>query len=497
MQKKYAGHHFSTFKVGIDADMTFHNTFLRFLSAIALLGFSNQTVYSQETDLLATGSKSQIALSKAKTPSDSIRILLDVYRISDKLQRDRVRVQLINLTQRSDNQEVINDVLTQLSTSTDDTKDLARLIEISENLPDDTTRDNLQTVLIMEQAQADASTATDSQLHNEVAEYARLGMAVGTDPYKEIQNIYRAMMYLGASSQGPLYFEYIKRLQELVDALPEEDHAIKNLYYTTAAIFYTRKRDYKKAVEFDRKLIEQLDQLKTHYSDQEKAKQDLDYFYYVSYRRMLRNYRALTPEQIEQVYNECLRLVNENQQAAEEFGTGGLTNSYYYMATAQYAKAIPELKKAISNPDISTFRKQELLGHLAYAQLQTGDEKGELETLRTYARMLVKERNQRRDDMYREIELRNSVSNLMTQEYKNQLHQREENRTMRKTSLTLVYVLAVALIFLCQAYFRLRSRVKDLEKRNTKLHRNIEHIFDDGIPSGTTDLLHHGKGLKG
>lgn len=459
---------------------------------------SSNSSLTSPSDLISQNiARREVALKKALTPSDSIKILLDIYSLSDKLNRDRIRTQLINLAQRSDNHEVIGTVLNELSTTTDDTKDLARLIEISENLPEDTTKDNIQTVLKMEQAQAEAPSVEDSVMENEVAEYARQGMAIGTDPYKEIQNIYRVMTYLGTSSQGPLYFEYIKRLGELVEALPESDYAIKNLYYTTAAIFYTRKRDYKKAIEFDRKLISQLNNMQKRYSDPEKAKADLDYFYYVSYRRMLRNFKGLTPAEIEDAYRECVRLAQENLQAGEEFGNGGLTNSYYYMATGQYAKAVPELRKALSQPDISDFRKAELLGHLGYALRQTGDTKGELETLRAYTAMLLKDRSQRRDDMYKEIELRNSVNKLLMDEYKEEQQQRSSNQVMRKTALTLVYVLALILIFMCQAYFRLRGKVKDLEIRNKRLHKDFENIFDDGAPKGSMDLRHKNHGLKG
>lgn len=468
-----------------------------YLCLILCLTFSVEAKTQQ--DDIAQVLKREKSLQNAKSPSDSIRILLDIYSLSDKINRDKVRSLIINLTKKSDNNEVISDVLKELSQSTDDTKDLERLIEISENLPEDSTKENLQTVLIMEHANSEASNVADSDMEHQLVESLKNGMGIGLgrDPYKEIQNIYRAMVYLGASSQGPLYFEYIKRLEELVNELPQEDHAIRNLYYTTAALFYTRKRDYKKAIEFDQKLINQLDEIKSHYTDKNKAAADLDYFYYVSYRRMLRNFKGLTPEEIEEAYQNCVNLARENAQAAEEFGSGGLTNSYYYMATKQYAKAIPELKKALATEGISDFRKGELLGHLGYAQRMTGDKDGELVTVRAYAQMLLKDRAQRRDDMYREIELRNSVNKIIADQYQAEEKQRDENRVMRKTSLTLVYVLALILIFIGQAYLRLRHKVKDLELKNKKLHKNIEYIFDDGVPKGTTDLRHQKNRLKG
>lgn len=439
------------------------------------------------------------ALQEASTSSDSINILLDVFSLSDKINRDLVRARIRDVAQKSDNAALADEMINELAKITDDTRELKRLIEISDSLPDSDSRKPLKTLLLMEKAAAEASNASDSQIRSEVMEFEMGGIGIGTntDPYKEIQNIYRAMMYLGASSQGPLYLEYIKRLEELIKELPENDHAIRNLFYTTAALFYTRKRDYQKAIEMDRHLIKELDVIKNHKKKIGEKDEELDLFYFVSYRRMLRNFQVLTPEEIDDIYAKCIELAKNNEKIAEAMKTEGLTNSYYYIGKKDFKNAVPELRKALKAPNISTFRRQELLGLLAWALNETGQHKEELDVLREYTYMMLAEREQRVKDTYREIEIRNTVNKMIADEYREQEQQREENRDMRKTSLTLVYVLAVILIFMCQAYFRLRHKVKDLESRNKKLRRNIEDIFDDGIPKGTKDLRHQKNRLKG
>lgn len=477
--------------------MKFHTTLQRFFAGILiatalLLPNVAQADLSQDDAFLREQS-----LIAASTNTDSIKILLDVYNLSDKQHRNRVRKQLINLASKSNNHEIITDVVNELASSTDDAGELKRLIIMSENIPEKEGRSSTQTVLHMEQANRDAANIVDSQLTDQIAEYKREGYSLSGDIYKDIQNTYRTMVYLGATSQGPMYFECIKRLEELVKHLPERDYAIKNLFYTNAAIFYTRTRDYAKAIEYDQKLIEQLNHMRALYQKQGKDVHDLDYFYYVSYRRMLRNFRGLTPEQIEDAYKKCVELAEINDEAKEAFGNGGLTKSYYFFATGKYDQAIPELNKALQDPDISDFRKEELLGLLARSYNETGNKNGELEALREYVRMSIKDRATRRDDMYREMDLRNSVNKVLNDERIQQEKQREENKIMRKTSLTLVYVLAVILIFLCGAYLRLRNKVKELELKNNKLRKNIEHIFDDGVPKGTKDLRHQKNRLKG
>lgn len=474
--------------------MKFHNIFILLIFSLA---FTFNAAASPQAKPNYASASHLPSLSQAHSSSDSLRIMLDLYEQSDDTRREEMRNQIISLTANQSNQEIISDAINNLATTTDDASQLKRLIEISDNLSDKNDRDALQTILIMESAKAEAENIQDSELQQHILEYSRHGSDFYGNSYQEIQNIYKVMTYLGANSQGPLYLEYIKRLEQLVDNLPEKDHGIKNLFYTTAAIFYTRKRDYESAIKSDRKLIDELDAIKQSYLEKGKSVQDLDYFYYVSYRRMLRNFRGLPPEEIEQIYQKCLELAEINPQVKEEFENGALTNSYYYFATKKFAEAIPFLEKALDNPDISNFRRMELLGLIAYAYNQTGNDKKELEALREYTLMQVADRNVRRDDMYREIEIRNSINDALAQEALQQERIHQQNRVMRQTSITLVYVLGIILIFVIAAYFRLRGQVKDLKLKNKSLHRNIEYIFDDGSPKGTRDLRDKKHKLKG
>ena len=482
----------------LDADMNynFFSNFLfkGFLTIITVISGSVSTfggITQKEADNRAN------ALKHASTSSDSVKILLDVLDLSDKVNKDRVRLQIIDVVQRTEDSTMLADVINELAASTDDTQELAKLIEISGNIPEDDGKKSVETVLQMEQASAEAKAAGQSDIQDKIVEYTRTGMVFAEDPYEEIQNIYRALVFLGTSSMGPMYLEYITRLGELVDKLPEKDHAIKNLYYTTAAIFYTRKRDYEKAIEADKKLLNELQRMQKHYEKNGLDNHNLDYFYYISYRRMLRNFKGLTPEEIEEIYKKCVQLAQENEKVKEEFGNVGLANSYYYVATGKFDKAVPELKKALAAPNISDFRRQELTGLLAWALNETGNHTEELEVLRDFTMMAAADQEKRRDDTYREIEIRNTVNKMLAEEYKEQEKSRSGYRVMRKTSLTLVYVLAVILIFLCRAYFKLRQKVKLLETGNRKLRTNIEQIIDDGMPMGTRDLRKNKDRLKG
>ena len=474
--------------------MTFHNISIR----LAVLVIAATFCFPIQAELSQTDADKRAgALKAAGTPSDSLTILLDVLDLSDSVNRGRVKKQILDVAKRAKNEEVLTEVITELSSATDDAVELSKLIEISEGITEEGKKRSAATVLNMEKAKAEVLDITDENRRQKILDSSLGGMSLTNNRYEEIENLYRALVILGASSQGPMYHEYITRLEELVKGLPEDDYAIKNLFYTTAALYYTRKRDYKKAIECDREMIKQLNAMSSRYDEEGRQSHNLDYFYYVSYRRMLRNFMGLTPEEIEEYYAKCQELAEKDKKVQEAFGNGGLTKSYYFVATGRFKEAVPELRKALASEDISKFRRQELLGLLAWSLRETGDSKAELETLREYTTMVIEDMDERRENTYKEIKLRNNVTQLMAEQIKEQEQQREDNRRMRKTALTLVYVLAVILIFLCRAYMKLRQKVKELENRNKKLRTNIEHIFDDGSPSGTTDLRHQKNRLKG
>lgn len=438
-------------------------------------------------------------LKNANTPADSIRILYDVYDLSATGNRKDVGLEILEIAQRTNNREVIFDIVNRLSSKLDDSDALERLIKISSSLPDSQKKKGLELVLQMEKTNSDVSDLTGDERTKKLIDYARRDIGNNDDIYEEIIDLYHTLTYLGPTSQGSMYLEYLSRLENLVNELPAEDFSIRNLYYTNAAIYYTHRRNYKKAIECDKELLHQIDALEQRYRDNktDRKYQNYDYFRYVSLRRMLSNFKGLSEAETDSIFNKCIELAERNEEVGESFGTRGMSKSYYYMSKGQYADAIPYLHRALANEDISDFRRQELLAYLADAQKATGDEKGLFETLQLYVPLLVAERQAHEDDAYRELEIKTTVNRLTIEERREQEKQRIENRRMRRISLSLVYIFAIILIILCRKYFKLKHKVLDLEMQNSTLHTNIEHIFDDGMPHGTTDVRKAKDKLKG
>ena len=436
-------------------------------------------------------------LQTAEKAEDSIKILYDVYDLSDRDKKKDVGFQILNIAERTNNRDVTVDILSRLASRVEDTEALGRLLEISTKLPEDSTRRGVELVIAMERVKNEANNMDSWEREKKLLEYAQKDMRDKTDIYEEILDLYSAMVYLGTSSQGSLYLEYITRLQDLVKRLPENDFAIRNLVYTTAAIYYTRKQNYSDALAASHELLNQVEKLKEKFPPSERKYQTFDYFTYMVYRRMLENYKGMSRDEAKWLYDQCVDIASRNEEVDSIFGKRGLTKTYYYMAMHDYKNAIPHIRQALSNDNLSLFRKQELLGHLVEALDSVGDRAALFDAMKEYIGVMEDYKKERTNDAYNELRVRRDVNKLAYEERMEAQQNKVENQRMRKISITLVYLLAVALILMCSNYFRMRQKVKELKKQNKGLNRNLEQIFDDGGPRGAHDIrIHRGK-LKG
>lgn len=458
----------------------------------ALFSVSTSTLDQEKADKMAK------TLINAQTPADSIRILYDVYDLSDRDKRKDVGLQILDIAQRNNDEKVIIDLLGRLSNKVEDIDALQRLLEISQNLSNDSASKTATLILKIEEANKLAGSYADTTKERKIIEYAATDRFNTQDIYEETIDLYRTIINIQGISQGSLFLEYLTRFGDLVNQLPQDDFYLRNLYYSTAAIYYTRKRDYDRAIDADRKLLALMDEFEQKFRDSGRKFYNFDYIRYVSYRRLLANYKGLPKEEVENIYALCQKLAENNEEVAETFGKHGLSKSYYYIATERYPEAMVTIKQALEVPDLSDFRKMALLEMLADASRHTGDKETELTALRQYNDMLNADRKKRSEDAYKELEIRREINKLALQDYRDQEKIHEENRKMRRISLTLVYVFALILIFQCRAYFRLKQKMKILETKNNKLRNNLEYIFDDGRPKGSSDLRKQKKDrLKG
>ena len=206
---------------------------------------------------------------------------------------------------------------------------------------------------------------------------------------------------------------------------------------------------------------------------------------------MLRNYKALEPEEIRELYSKCAILAERDSEVRDDFYNGGRTCAYRMLAQKDYAGAIPYLKKALSSVTDEVIRR-ELLSSLVEASDSVGDSETLLVALKEYNGLLVNLLRRKADDAYTELQIRYDVNNLKAEKSRLTMQKRDlELATDEKIisiTLTALFVLAVILMLLYRSHFSLKRKMRSIKDENEKLHTQIEEILNGDTPAGSQDL---------
>ena len=103
---------------------------------------------------------------------------------------------------------------------------------------------------------------------------------------------------------------------------------------------------------------------------------------------MIRNYKALTPDQIASINAEVEKLAAVNPDIRNDIDSLPRYRAHYYMATGRYAEAIPLIKAHIADEKGLPNRRQ-LYDMLAEAARNTGDNGTLVEALSEYNKILA------------------------------------------------------------------------------------------------------------
>ena len=140
---------------------------------------------------------------------------------------------------------------------------------------------------------------------------------------------------------------YYDKLGILIEHLPAHQTSLRNLYYSMASVSYSRQFLPEKAVDNDLRLLEHLKELRNIYLLQGRRYRTLDTNLFTIYTRILSNYEALTPDEVQSYYMAIKEIADRNSKIADIMQHSERPQIYYFMATRQYDKALPLLKKHI------------------------------------------------------------------------------------------------------------------------------------------------------
>lgn len=416
--------------------------------------------------------KMGMELAEAKNAKDSLRLLYDIYDISDRSEQKRYAWKIYDVTRRLNDTDGTANILCQMVglNFKNDTV-LAQLAQLAKELPDGEAKKGAQLFINVQRAssrswylkEADRVKRIKDMMMKEEAPEAE------ADIYKEIEQLYTLCLYIGSTTKSDLFMEYFEKLGRRVDKLPKEIYSIRNLYYTTAANFYSNNDEPQKAVEADRKLLQVMEELDEKYAKEGRGYRNYDTYQWISYRRMLSNYEALTLEEAEAIYAKALELTRVNHDVKENYADQHRIDIYIAMKRGQYGVAVPMIKDWLAKHDKPVLRRQ-MLKMLVTGAEAIGDKESQLAALKEYNTILEDYNRLHSAEAYREMQIRYDVTDLKTKNMKLELARRDEqvafDQKIILITLVASFILIVVLLFLARSYGDVKHQLTELKNDN-------------------------------
>lgn len=426
-------------------------------------------------------------LSLQKTPQDSIRIL---YHLTDVIKGRES--QLVYLGQLRSTAHRLGDVMVELDAlrqmaniNTRKADKLKEYLKWAQALPVSNDQKETVTFIEIDLISLTSRFASEVQLaeivQRLIEEYKE---GESGDIYDKVKRLYEVCIYLSRSTTGKLYLEYLDKLGKLIKQLPPDGRkALPTMYYTQVSIICTRREQYAKAIEADKESLKIIRNLETTYHRQGRVFKDNSLYYYICYRRILSNYPALTPEEVEYYYGEVLKLFKRNSAVEEDFNQYKHVPIYYHMARKEYAEALALLKKtveAVGKQDRRAYGKY--IKCMIEAAKEVGDKAALYQATNVYNDILTKRRQADLDEKYIEMQILYDVNQLKVENAQLELEKREAEITSSRrvicvTSVAIVLLLAL-LVVLLWMYNNTRRLVRRLQMAKKILQKEQKNLLE-------------------
>lgn len=412
-------------------------------------------------------------LAHNQTPDERISLLYNIFDLSeDSKHRDIALRRLYEEAGRADRSEVQLDVLTHLANihRNNDTV----LVSINNELDKFVdTPQKREVELFVQMSRIDLLSKRESEAESNAhltALFKRESQNSSTDPYERALMLYTLSVNLAKTTRGELLEQYLQRLEKQIESIDLPSGSVRNLIYTRAAPVFTNNQNYKKAVEIDKKMINIIDSLSNSYRLHGRPYRDLTTNRFVCYRRLLGNYKGLSPVEIESIYKKICELAEENNRIANDLNVVERTKIFYYLATDRNKEAVEAIKRQIDRPANKAYRFY-YLNALVGAAEKIGDKQTQLDAAVELNNLLRDEIDRRISERYRELEIIYDVNTLKEANVA-AVMARDESRSRAQffISVIIVVVVVIMTIMLIMLYRKNRKvkRMAIQQERTTE-----------------------------
>lgn len=430
------------------------------------VGFANMSAVSVVAKELLI-EQYQNRLKELTTARDSLRVLYYLFDLSNRHGQKEIAWQIYETAGRAQDTNAQIDMLRNLSVfyHRDDSM-INEIQKLADNIPNSDARHATKTFIFNQQVSTKSANPDDNtfsvMLLDSIVNSHDLQ---GHNVYDRIALLYQIMQYIGVESEGSLFTETLDKYAELIDQLPESDYPLKNQFYTTSAIFHSRiNGDQRRAVLYDKKLLEIMDMLQEMYVKQKRKYRNYDANKFTSYRRMLSNFKVLTPQELEEYHDSIKMLIQRNEDVRNTYEKNYQSDAYYNYAKGNYKEAIPYIQKSLNGSlNLSVYQKIKFYEMLKNAAKAVGDTPTYIDAMENYIQLEDILDSMRVVTNQREIMLRNSIANAPLLQSPEEAHQTGKKKWREASLIVVSSLLAILLVIYMALYVRLRNSRKTIK----------------------------------
>ncbi len=442
--------------------------------------------YAAHYDMELERVRLQAELARARTPEDSLKLLYDLFDVEDRTRKRGVGLEIYEVATRTQRYGESLDILRNLAGFISDERLLNQLLANAKDLPESRDRDQTVLFIRMKIMSAKSRRMTYPQQQMYIRE---LMDSLLKHPDKKFQqdidsrifDLYTVVAMLRNENVSPMLIEYVDSLNNLAHDPRLTSDAIRNLIFSETANIYTDVGMPAKAIKADEYLLKVITDLESRYRKMGRNFRNYETNRYISYRRMMRNYKGMSPEDADRVQSRLLELSAINKEIKADMMTNA-TTPYYLMAKGKNAEAIPLIRKRLSGELPNPSRRQ-LLDMLRDAAIATGDTATLLEAIHTQNVHLTEATNNNAELRYKELQTAYDISTLRHNQDAMKIQMAEEETASLKRSMVImvalwivILVLLIILILYWSRYrrhsFYLQNFAYQIRKQRDKLKRS-------------------------
>lgn len=418
-----------------------------------------------------------VELSRRSNPSDSVMLMFNIFDLEPQSKKTEYGKRLAATATRAGDYEIAFDALRNVANINQENEEIIEeILDMVKSYPESEDRDNTITFIriLRNWSRAKAAKTADER----VARIQALVREASSTPPKDLDDrivlLHALCIHLSELSEGDLLADYLHRLGELIEETPSENHALKNVYYVWASMIYTKVGQRALAIQTCRNLLDEIDALDRRNKELGRKYRSYDAHRYIVYTRLLENYEELDPSEVEQYYNEAMRLVKTDSRAAVTYSSAPLPSIYHSFFQKNYRKAFELIDSCKDNPYLEK-RKLQLTKMYIGAATAIGNHKALLEAYPAYARLLEEELDTRQNERYRELQVLYDVNEIKLENLK----LKEEEQLVRQRMWRTVTIVCAGLLLALGAFIffllRMGRRKAMIAKRLKIANKNLRN----------------------